>query len=935
MGRKLKDLQQRKMSRGQVSPINVPVSPEDGEPSIKKSRKVPPLKIRIKPADQVYSSSKTYLKPRTKKPIILKEPALPVELTDLRLSKKVSSIRKPVNAWAKPLLSSACPMQLTVSDDEVADVLIIDEDVDDEIYQSDGCTPITLDARSRPHSPTVRYTSKEASTTTKGDKKKTSPEQTGWNEYSQAKASTTTKGEKEKKSPELTDWNQYSHAKASTTKGEKEKKSPELTDWNQYSHAKASTTTEEKEKKSPEQTGWDRYVSAKASKKVEEKEPPKQVGLDLSIKTCTGKDQEEGRKRPVQPVQVTFKTPPAPPSSPADISPTLQLLRDAADPLNYYATRARPAPAPPARLTKPDLTNSLQRLEELAKMPRAEETPTVQKLHEATNSAFGRITDQIQSLSAQLKSIQQQPNNSNNNSNYQHADKFPSFASDFIPSMSHPTLWTKPEKITTPPAWASSSAPSATATSTWPGLPTTLPTSSGWSPQQLVPPPHQKKGILMDHSRALWDNIQQDRILQANHSGPTGLSLPQMFEKQYEIAPELKAFGRNHHLASWTLSLQETRRADVIYSFTVRLMATLFEALRKSPDFGHLQGLDNLDWNVQKTFLARVLQPFMKVRSLAGFVSFFTDKFGKDDHLTKTMFEIWAQFQLSKISHPFCPTSTEQTQYQPNITEALLKFPTNTTNMENDYFPPLPALPARHKLWNSLTHRLECGRTPVEAIAFLTWVSIHDQHLGRALVAPLFELGHFTHTWAFTFEPHHICMAPASPQIDTPQIVRILRICAMFIASKVIQVTLTNRYPMGVNTTGQVFLPLSTGEASRQMLASDLLLNKEHIQSTGWTDASWTNLFGSQEKINTFYDQLTAMKTGSLFHLSRPLAGLSPTSWHDLRPNKDITAAHHYMVAREKFWETHLLSHAPLNFSESRFSQIVPSQALFWLKDAK
>jgi hypothetical protein len=29
------------------------------------------------------------------------------------------------------------------------------------------------------------------------------------------------------------------------------------------------------------------------------------------------------------------------------------------------------------------------------------------------------------------------------------------------------------------------------------------------------------------------------------------------------------------------------------------------------------------------------------------------------------------------------------------------------------------------------------------------------------------------------------------------------------------------------------------------------------------------------------------------------------------------------------------LSHAPLAFAESKFSQIVPSPALFWLKDAK
>ena len=55
----------------------------------------------------------------------------------------------------------------------------------------------------------------------------------------------------------------------------------------------------------------------------------------------------------------------------------------------------------------------------------------------------------------------------------------------------------------------------------------------------------------------------------------------------------------------------------------------------------------------------------------------------------------------------------------------------------------------------------------------------------------------------------------------------------MFIASKILQVTLTNKYPTGINQSGQVFLLLSKKEASKQTLASDLLLNKEHIQFTG------------------------------------------------------------------------------------------------------
>ena len=843
MGRKLKDLKQLKMSKGQTSPVRLCPSPESSpcplstQPSLKKNRRVPPLRIRIKPANQLHSSPKVDLKPKSKKAIILNERILPLNLVDLTTKRK--PVSPPPNAWSKPLLQKSCPQKLSVSDDDLSDTLVIDDDVDDEIYQSDfNYSPTPYPSIGEVNLPPVLPVRPEE---------------------------------------------------------------PVLKDVDQVAVVTSPTV---------------QYCSTE-SKGEKEKNPGKEIAWDLTIMDCERKRSAQSptmnsnTKTPkiqLNPVPPTSPVSPpgptscpkrilAPPNTPTDISPTLQLLKDAANPypLTPQAGSSgmkNPHPGngkiPIVQLGKlaptmdrkneqvPSFTlpGSMKLLENLGKLPGTADNP-VQQLHQATSSAFGRLNDQIQSLSYQLQAIQKQPVAP------PPLDNKPSFVSEYIPHVTHQVPWATEKvskNLSSPTTWAAA-PPSRNISTTWTStttrIPASVPTVPGWhqsfvpttptsswnyfqpqSPQVLPSTsPQYRRGLLLDHSKAQWSNIQQDRILQAQDSGPKGISLPKLFERQYEIAPELKAFGRNHSLASWTLSLQETRRADVIYSFTVRLTAVLLEAFRKSPDFCHLQGLDNLDWDVQKTFLARVLQPFMKVRSLAGLVSYFTSTYGKEDHLTKTMFEIWAQFQLSKLSHPFCPNSQDHTHYQPHITEALLTFPKTTTNMDNDYFSPLPALPAREKLWFTLTHRLECGRTPIEAIAFLTWVSIHDQHLGRALVAPLFELGHFTHTWAYTFEPHHICMAPASPQIETPQVVRILRICSMFIASKILQVTLTNKYPTGINQSGQVFLPLSKKEASKQTLASDLLLNKEHIQFTG-------SSFDSTFTIHNFHFQVGQRQLG-------------------------------------------------------------------------
>ena len=190
-------------------------------------------------------------------------------------------------------------------------------------------------------------------------------------------------------------------------------------------------------------------------------------------------------------------------------------------------------------------------------------------------------------------------------------------------------------------------------------------------------------------------------------------------------------------------------------------------------------------------------------------------------------------------------------------------------------------LPANNKLWYEMTHRLGDGRNPMEAISFLTWASIHDYQLGQALTVPLFEIGHFTHTWSFPFEAHHICMAQGAPQIKMPMIVRSLKLSCMFLASKILQVSLKHTYPTNANPDGHVFLPMSNKEVKSQSFATDLLLNPSQVVHSGWTDAMFHTYFSSEHSVNRFCDKLTSLKTGSVFHLSRPKTGISSQIWHD------------------------------------------------------
>ena len=76
--------------------------------------------------------------------------------------------------------------------------------------------------------------------------------------------------------------------------------------------------------------------------------------------------------------------------------------------------------------------------------------------------------------------------------------------------------------------------------------------------------------------------FQQDRLLQQSKAGPGAIKLPHIFPDQFEIDPVIKCFGSSKMLATWTLSLAETRKAEVYNGFTHRLSLILMEAIKQN-----------------------------------------------------------------------------------------------------------------------------------------------------------------------------------------------------------------------------------------------------------------------------------------------------------------------------------------------------------------
>ena len=259
--------------------------------------------------------------------------------------------------------------------------------------------------------------------------------------------------------------------------------------------------------------------------------------------------------------------------------------------------------------------------------------------------------------------------------------------------------------------------------------------------------------------------------------------MPRLFESQYTIAPQRMVLGSSSATTHY-LSTQEVRKAEVTMGFTSRLSHLLFETLRLDQEFERLVGLDRLPWACQQYHMERLLQPLMQVRSVAGITSYLESRLGKDSNIAKSAFDMNTQFQMAKINHGFSDESG--TTFKASINESLFNVNTDPDFLKKENFPCLPCLPVGEELWKSLTFSRN-NTSFIDNFSFVTWLAAYDQFLGRAVVAPIWESGHYSHVSLLSTRHRTIKFSSDSDVTSTPKCVRTLKIATVLLASKIIK----------------------------------------------------------------------------------------------------------------------------------------------------
>ena len=183
--------------------------------------------------------------------------------------------------------------------------------------------------------------------------------------------------------------------------------------------------------------------------------------------------------------------------------------------------------------------------------------------------------------------------------------------------------------------------------------------------------------------------------------------------------------------------------------------------------------------------MERLLQPLMQVRSVAGITSYLESRLGKESNIAKGCFDMNTQFQMAKImDHGF--TDENGTAFKASINESLFSVNTDPDFLKKENFPCLPCLPVGEELWKALTFSRQ-NTSFIDNFSFVTWLAAHDQYLARAVVAPIFESGHYSHVSLLSTRPSTIKFSSDSDIMSTPKCVRTLKIATVLLASKIIK----------------------------------------------------------------------------------------------------------------------------------------------------
>ena len=393
----------------------------------------------------------------------------------------------------------------------------------------------------------------------------------------------------------------------------------------------------------------------------------------------------------------------------------------------------------------------------------------------------------------------------------------------------------------------------------------------------------------------------------------------QLFPVPFELQPKpYQVISSNIKL--YHITQMEVRNIEYRLALTYRIGVLLFECLKEDPLFVTLARMDTRCYEEQQHVLSTMLSEYMPVRNLALLTHFIKDKFGNVHSLSDAAMNIQIFSQISKFSYPIAQADDN------DFSLDLLKVPRPPLFAPKGWFPPLAALPPQGALFQSMTTVHSSGRAPFDPFKYVAWVSAHNMAFGKALAGPLFDSASMSQVIPFIFQPSICTIEKGGPAEIFPSILRVLKLHCFNLASRIVDATLAKSYVSNANLTKTVFLQTNP---ANQTLFSDLIHDPFNVQFSGWPIPLWMETFGPQAKA-PFVQQLIFLMQNSLFHISRP-SSFSVDAWSTLRSSDGFNKAYSFVMQRERWIQSHLLTHEPLNFATSPYAQFVPTKSTFWI----
>ena len=426
----------------------------------------------------------------------------------------------------------------------------------------------------------------------------------------------------------------------------------------------------------------------------------------------------------------------------------------------------------------------------------------------------------------------------------------------------------------------------------------------------------QLEQVVQNHQEAL---LRAKAELDGRIPADIDSKVTQLFPLPFDLDPRPYQVTSSN-IKLYHVSQAEVRGIEYRLALTYRIGVLLFDCLRTDPRFVPLAKMNDRCYVEQEQLLSSMLTDYMPARTLPLLTNFLKDKFGAVHPLAQSAVSLQIFSQISKFSYPIDQPNSK------DFGDDLLKVPHTTMLGPQGWFPPLPALPCQGALFRSMTTAHSSGRAPLDPFKYIAWVSAHNLAFGRALAGPLFDSGTMSQVLPFIFQPAIFTLHKGGPAEIFPAILRVLRLHCFNLAARIVDCTMARTYVSNANISRAVFLGT---DPERQTLFSDLVHDPFNIQFTGWPIPTWMETFGPDTTTH-FAQKLVYLMQHSLFHISRP-GSFSVDAWVTLKPSDSFNAAYVFVMQRERWIQSHLLSHEHLNFASSPFAQFVPTKTVYWM----